>query len=128
MNSPWPAFAYSELRCRCGQCDSDGREMDAAFMATLQQLRDDYGQPLVLSSAYRCPQHPEEAHKSAPGAHALGLAVDIRCQGEQALLILHLSLALPFTGFGIQQKGAARFIHLDMATAAQLPRPALWSY
>ena len=126
--SPWPNFAYAELRCKCGQCGSDGTEMAPTFMDQVQLLRTLYGKPLPLSSAYRCRQHPSEARKRTPGAHALGCAVDIRCEGADALQILRLALTLPFTGVGISQKGAARFIHLDMAPADQLPRPMIWSY
>lgn len=127
MTSPWPNFTYAELRCKCGRCGSDGTEMDGAFMHQVQQLRERYGQPLVISSAYRCPAHPVEARKARPGAHSTGAALDIACSGAEALAILRLAMAMPFTGIGIQQKGAGRFIHLDMAPAP-LPRPTIWSY
>lgn len=127
MNSPWSNFAYSELRCKCG-CSSDGREMDTAFMSLLQALRHRYGKPLAISSAFRCRQHPMEARKANTGAHSLGVAVDISCQGADALQILRLALDMPFTGVGVQQKGSGRFVHLDLASDQQLPRPALWSY
>ncbi|MDT4866457.1 Peptidase M15 [compost metagenome] len=126
--SPWPNFGYHELRCKCGRCGSDGREMDATFMGHLQQLRDLYGKPLVITSAFRCRRHPVEAKKAAPGAHSLGLAVDIACRGADAVAILRLATTLPFTGFGISQRGNARFIHLDTGSAPQLPRPMIWSY
>lgn len=126
--SPWPNFAYRELRCKCGRCGSDGREMDAAFMSLLQRLRDLYGKPMVITSAFRCRRHPVEAKKSAPGAHSLGVAVDIACRGADAVEILRLAMTLPFTGFGISQRGNARFIHLDTGTPPSLPRPMIWSY
>lgn len=126
--SPWPNFSYAELRCKCGRCGSDGTEMDPAFMEAVQQLRTLYGQPLVVSSAYRCRQHPSEARKTKPGAHCTGAALDIACSGAAAVSILRLAMTLPFTGIGIQQKGSGRFIHLDIAPAAQLPRPMIWSY
>lgn len=126
--SPWPNFSYAELRCKCGRCGSDGTEMDPAFMDAVQQLRTLYGQPLVISSAYRCRQHPVEARKTKPGAHSTGAALDIACSGAAAVSVLRLAMTLPFTGIGVQQKGSGRFIHLDMAPAEQLPRPMIWSY
>lgn len=129
ISSPWPNFSYAELRCKCGACGSTGAEMDAAFMEHLQTLRERYGKAIAVSSAYRCRQHPVEAGKSGVGAHVLGLAVDIRCQGAEAVAILRLALALPFTGIGISQKGASRFVHLDIApVGGPLPRPTIWSY
>jgi len=129
MTSPWPNFSYAELRCKCGQCASDGREIAPALMDLVQTLRNLYGQPLVISSAYRCARHPVEARKAQPGVHTEGLAVDIACSGAAARQVLALAMGLPFTGVGIAQKGSGRFIHLDLAPAsAARPRPWLWSY
>lgn len=128
-NSPWANFAYSELRCRCGQCGSTGREMDASFMASLQRLRDAYGQPMTLTSAYRCARHPNESTKAAPGEHFDGRAVDVRCRGAEAMTLLRLALPLGFNRIGIHQKGNARFLHLGLSPAGgRLPSPAIWSY
>lgn len=128
-DSPWANFSYSELRCRCGRCDSTGREMNPVFMALLQRLRQVYGKPMPLSSAYRCPNHPNERNKAEPGEHAQGLAVDVQCRGKDALKILQLALNLGFVRIGIQQKGTARFLHLGLAPeSGRLPSPMIWSY
>ena len=128
-DSPWPNFSYAELRCRCGQCESTGREMDPMFMALLQRLRQVYGQPLKLSSAYRCRAHPNEQRKARAGEHSMGLAVDVQCRGQEAFKILHLALNLGFVRIGIQQKGTARFLHLGLAPEdGRLPSPMIWSY
>ncbi|WP_271105111.1 D-Ala-D-Ala carboxypeptidase family metallohydrolase [Pseudomonas tohonis] len=126
--SPWPNFSLVELRCKCGHCGSDGREMDTAFMERLQQLRTAFGKPIKLSSAYRCPKHPVEAKKAAPGEHCTGKAVDIAIRGPEAVELLRLALDLGFTRIGISQKGAARFIHLGTSAGGRFPSPALWSY
>lgn len=128
-DSPWPNFTYAELRCRCGQCDSTGREMDPVFMALLQRLRQVYGKALPLTSAYRCPNHPVERNKAVPGEHTLGLSVDVQCRGADALKILHLALNLGFIRIGVSQKGATRFLHLGLAPeSGRLPSPMIWSY
>ena len=125
----WPNFSAKELRCKCGKCNSDGSEMQPEFMDSLQQLREQFGKPMALSSAYRCRRHPEEAKKAEPGEHAMGLAVDVQIRGADAVQILHLALNLGFTRIGINQKGNSRFIHLGRApTGGRLPSPALWSY
>jgi zinc D-Ala-D-Ala carboxypeptidase len=126
--SPWPNFGYAELRCKCGKCGSTGDEMDAAFMAKLQQLRTQLGKPMALSSAYRCPKHPVEINKAAPGEHCTGQAVDVAIQGGEALQLLRLALELGFTRIGIKQKGSGRFIHLGTSAGGRFPSPALWSY
>ena len=95
-------------------------------MDLIQQLRYEVG-PLNVTSGYRCPQHPIEAAKQAPGSHSTGTAVDIAVSGSRALAVLSGALGLGFTGIGVKQKGphAKRFIHLDRAPSQ---RPMLWSY
>jgi zinc D-Ala-D-Ala carboxypeptidase len=121
--SRYPNFKKSEFDCsHCGK-----NEMQPDFMAALQTLRTSYGKPMRITSGYRCPQHPIEAKKAAPGAHASGRAADIGVQGKDAFLLLKLAFAQGFTGIGVQQKGASRlFIHLD--TVITGPRPNVWSY
>jgi uncharacterized protein YcbK (DUF882 family) len=118
----YPNFTEEEFKCKhCGKA-----EMNAAFMGKLQHLRNAYGKPMVITSGYRCPEHPIEAKKSTPGAHASGQACDVGVQGTDAYNLLKLAFALEFTGIGVQQKGGGRFIHLD--TLRNPPRPNVWSY
>lgn len=128
-DSPWANFSYAELRCRCGQCASTGREMNPDFMGLVQQLRELFGQSMPLSSAYRCAHHPDEVHKTTPGEHCDGMAVDVSCRGPEALRLLNLALSLGFTRIGVSQKGSKRFLHLGLAPAGgRLASPMIWSY
>lgn len=121
-----PYFTKEEMRCQCG-CEQDG--MHSEFMEKLTSLRADWGQPMVVTSGYRCPNHPIEAKKAKPGAHASGRAVDIAIQGEDAYKFLCTALGHGFNGIGVNQKGSARFIHLDDLTRDEgWPRPNVWSY
>lgn len=118
----YPNFSVKEFNCaHCGK-----NEMKPEFMLKLQTLRTAYGKPMKITSGYRCPQHPIEAKKTAPGAHASGCACDIGVEGQEAYQILKLALAAGFTGIGVQQKGIGRFIHLDTLSGG--PRPNVWSY
>ena len=123
----WPNFSYEEMACsHCGK-----NEMDHLLMAGLQQIRRAKG-PLMVSSGYRCPDHPVEAVKEKPGAHTFGKAVDLAVQGAKALSIIKLALEYGMTGIGVAQQGGGRFIHLDMMNhtddGGRLPRPTIWSY
>jgi len=121
-----PFFTEEEMRCQCG-CEQDG--MHSEFMEKLTSLRADWGQPMTVTSGYRCPNHPIEAKKAKPGTHASGRAVDIAVQGEDAYKFLCAALGHGFTGIGVNQKGSARFIHLDDLTRDEgWPRPTIWSY
>lgn len=130
-------FTYNEMACKCG-CGK--AEMNQQFMDLLDSLRDMLGQPIVITSGYRCPNHPVEKSKEKSGAHSKGKAADIAVMREDALKVLEIVFAFNqgakavevpyFTGIGIQQKGTSRFIHLDSCTMAEdnLPRPTIWSY
>jgi len=122
----WPNFTFAEMACQeTGEC-----AMDKATMDRLQLLRDHYGLPLTITSGYRSPRHSIEAAKAAPGTHSMGRAVDIACNGVEALELIEEALEVRFTGFGVKQKGEHRFLHLDDLKPGEhtAPRPTIWSY
>lgn len=109
--------------------------MDADFMEQMQILREIYGKPMVITSGYRdAIEHPIEANKTRPGAHAYGVAADVKVAYTDAYDLLQAAVELGvFSGIGVSQKGEPtnRFIHLDMATSEMLDgglRPTIWSY
>ena len=127
MNSRWANFTRAEFDCNCG---CEGNEMLAELIDALQHLRTIIGQPFIITSGYRCPQHPIEAAKSEPGTHSLGTAADVAAGGMLARAIVRHALQIPgWTGVGINQKGDKRFIHLDRAVSdPPRVRPAFWTY
>ena len=122
--SNWKYFTEDELKCKhTGLCD-----MDWAFMQTIERVRERCGFPFKVSSAYRSPEHPIEAAKKSPGAHASGKAMDILIKGEQAMTLVRIALEEGIYRIGVAQKGDynSRFIHLDMDISR--PSPRIWSY
>ena len=118
-------FTADELKCQ--HCGAEG--IDGYFMAKIDNLRDELGFVFPVTSGYRCPEHPIEARKKAPGAHTTGRAVDIAVQGEKAYRLIEGAIELKFKGIGIKQKGQGRFIHLDdIPNSSDRPRPWIWSY
>ncbi len=104
-------FSEEEFKCHCG-CDQT--EMDMDFVERLNELRDKLGYPLRISSGYRCPEHNNNVSSTGiDGPHTTGKAADILINYNAARELL--SLAVAFSGIGINQKGppGARFIHLD---------------
>jgi len=119
-------FVEDEFRCKqTGRC-----EMNPEFMDRLQELRTDYGKPMIINSGFRHVTHPVEMRKARPGSHTFGRAVDVLVSHEDALDLIILARMYGFTGFGVAQKaGSTRFIHLDdMEPSATRPRPTIWSY
>ena len=111
-------------------CSHTGKaEMDGEFIAKLNRLRHLYGKPLTISSGYRDETHPVEAIKKSPGAHTSGQAFDILIDRENAYNLLKIAFTVGFTGIGVNQKGGARFLHLDtIDNSPNRPRPTIWSY
>ena len=117
-------FTLEERSCPC--CGVDG--MNPATLARWNALREDVGFPINMSSGYRCP-----AYNTANGytqTHATGGAGDAMCSHKEAYVLAHKAPDHGFTGIGVSQKGAARFLHLDDLEEELpfRPRPHLWSY
>lgn len=115
-------FHSDEFRCQ--HCGNQG--IKSSFTEKLDDIRDECGFPFLISSGYRCPEHPIEARKEKPGSHAAGYAADIAVTGEQALRVIEVALRHGIKRIGVNQKGGGRFIHLD--TDPDRPSPAIWSY
>lgn len=119
-------FNPAEFMCHhCGE-----NKMDAAVLDMLDELRERCGFPLGVTSGYRCPVHNQSVSTTGPnGPHTTGRAVDLNVRGAQALDVIRHAQTLGFTGIGVQQKGASRFIHIDnLPNAPGQPRPWIWSY
>jgi len=120
-------FSREELQCSfSGEC-----EIEEDALQKLQALRDEWGKPMRLSSAYRSAQHPRERTKpNGPGHHHGvngngGQAFDVLIAGEDVPPFIALAIKHGFRGIGVNQKGEwnQRFIHIDTRD-----KYACWSY
>ena len=104
-------FPVEELRCKCPECQSNvPNEVNQEDLDALQRVRDAIDTPLVLTSAYRCANHPREASKRKPGRHHYGDGFDIRVPwGRKRMRIVEFALKHGFKGFGY----ADTFLHID---------------
>jgi zinc D-Ala-D-Ala carboxypeptidase len=120
-----PHFTREELACSF----TNNCAMDLEMMEKLEALREEFGQPMRLSSAYRDPKlHPRERMKpNGPGYHGKGMAVDVLIHGPEAIRLLKLAIKHGFNGLGINQRNdfSQRFIHLDLRKPE---KSAIWSY
>ena len=125
-------FKPAEFACRCGDCGSEGFEMDIVFISALDQLRERSGRAMIITSGYRCPAYNDRISTTGEdGPHTTGRAADVRVSGEPAFrLVQQCSLGGWMSGIGINQRGAhdKRFIHLDDLTGPDHPRPRIWTY
>jgi zinc D-Ala-D-Ala carboxypeptidase len=119
-------FKISDFACKhCGE-----NKIDYKLVEMIDELRHQCGFPISISSGYRCPDHNVKVSSTGRnGPHTTGRAADLAVSHKQALTVLRKALAMGFTGFGVQQKGGGRFIHLDtLPDAPGQPREHIWSY
>lgn len=118
----YPYFKSKELICKCGKCG--GGQMNDEFMRYLIIIRTECCFPFIITSAYRCEEHNKKVGGSANSAHTKGLAVDIRCNGDQAYTVIKQAMGYPIYGIGIAQKGNSRYVHLDRGEG----KYRVWTY
>jgi len=105
---------------------SEFNKMDPVLLAMLDDLREEYGYPIKLTSTYRSPDHPIEAKKSKPGEHAYGAAVDIACVGGEATFkLVKAAIEIGFTRIGISRKN--NFVHVGIGYPGA-PETTIWTY
>lgn len=138
----WKYFSDAEMTCHCG-CGE--RAMDEGFMRWLVNLREIFGEPLPVTSGFRCWKHEQKLYnipedrmelaKTAPGHyHTKGLAVDISLHRIETARIHRLleyvfGVDFGFSGVGMKIHGPrdGRILHLDIGSDEGV-RPAVWSY
>ena len=105
---------------------SEFDKMNPVLLAMLDDLREEYGYPIKLTSTYRSPDHPIEARKSKPGEHAYGAAVDIACVGGEATFkLVKAAMEVGFTRIGISRKN--NFVHVGVGYSGA-PETTIWTY
>lgn len=117
--SKWKNFKREEFDCKhCGK-----NEMKDDFIDILQCLREDVGFGLVVSSGYRCSTHNQNVSSTGPnGPHTTGRAADFAVDRARAYALVKAACNRGLR-VGVNQKGSARFIHVD-----DLDGSPIWSY
>ena len=113
-------FKRSEFTCKCGCGET---VISDELLQSLDKAREFAKIPFVISSGYRCKNHPE-SKKNPTSSHIKGLAVDIKCEGSSARAIMMDALVFAdFKRFGLHES----FIHVDIDVYDK-PSPVIWLY
>ena len=123
----WVYFTEEELACK----GTDECDMHPEFMEKLIAVREDYNEPMIITSGYRHLAYNDTIGGAKNSPHLYGRAVDVKVAGGDALRLIGVALRHGMTGVGVKQRGehARRFIHLDdMPQSDTHPRPWIWSY
>lgn len=113
-------FKRSEFTCKCGCGET---VISDELLQSLDKAREFAKIPFVISSGYRCKNHPE-SKKNPTSSHIKGLAVDIKCEGSSTRAIMMDALVFAdFERFGLHES----FIHVDIDVYDK-PSPVIWLY
>lgn len=104
-------FKPSEFKCRCKRAECDGVDVDKGFLAKLEELREKWGRPLVVTSGVRCAWWNEQIKGAPKSMHLRGKAADLKTANLNEARALH-ALA-DVLGFGGVEIGKG-FIHVDV--------------
>ncbi len=118
-----PHFCVREFRCKDG---SDPVFIDTALAELLERIREHFGKPVTITSAYRTPAHNAKAGGAKFSQHQYGKAADIWIDGVSVDTLANYidQSVLPNTGgIGRYYKDAAHpnrkqpFVHIDVRKA-----------
>jgi zinc D-Ala-D-Ala carboxypeptidase len=71
---PWQSFSPREMACK----GTGNLVIDTQAMDMLQRLRTNLGKPLVITSAYRSPEHNRNVGGAKRSKHMEAIAFDVR--------------------------------------------------
>ena len=112
-----PHFSEAELACHhCGV-----NECTQALVDALEAFRAVAGKPVVVSSAYRCPQHNADSGGAGKSEHVEGLAADIRVNGMTATELEAAARKIHAIR-GIGRNDHQQYIHVDVRPTHTLAR------
>lgn len=107
---------FTRIGCSIADCNDDSlRRLDA--------LREHYGKPIILTSAYRSRESELAKGRSGTSAHTTGNAFDIKCSSSRDRYLLVLcALSVGFSRIGIGRN----FLHID--DSVNHTQRVIWHY
>lgn len=99
-------FSVREFSCHDG---SDRILIADETVVLLQTIRDHFGKPVLINSAYRSPAWNKKQGGATRSQHLLGTAVDIHIDGVPPLKIAQYAEAIGAGGIGLYKS----FTHVD---------------
>lgn len=103
----WPDFSPAELKCR-----RTGRlAYHPATLDKLQALRTRLGRPVIVTSAYRSPEHNAAIGGARTSWHMEGVAFDVMMTNHAPEAFIAAARAVGFQSIGTYP--GSNFIHID---------------
>ena len=104
-------FQVKEFACKDG---SDAVLVAPRLVMVLQSIRDHFGAPITINSAYRTPQYNDKVGGAAQSQHCYGTAADITVKGVavETVAVYARKIMPDWGGVGIYKKQG--FTHIDI--------------
>jgi len=115
----WPSFAPQEIASHDAERVKGPLLVDEDAMDRLQALRNALGRPLIITSAYRTPEHNARVGGAKKSMHLLGRAFDVVMTNHDPRKFEIAARTAGFHGIGIY--GKQGFMHIDTRET-----PARW--
>jgi len=113
---------FSERELACIHCGANG--VVPELVAALEAFREAVGKPVIVHSAYRCPEYNAAIGGAPDSQHVHGRGADVGVMGMTARELYRAARPIPaIKGLGVGDAG--RFLHLDVRETEELAR---WCY
>lgn len=109
-------FTSNEFDCHGNGCCS-ATKIDESLVFYLQKIREHFGQPITISSGYRCPTHNKNEGGETGSRHTKGQAADIVVKGVAPAEVAKYAESVGILGIGLYEtKNDGFFVHIDTRT------------
>ena len=109
-------FQSTEFDCHGKNCCSSTL-IDEKLVNYLQSIRDYFGKPVNISSAYRCAVHNKNVGGATSSRHKSGEAADIYINGVAPAEIAKYAESIGILGIGLYETDKdGHFVHIDTRT------------
>lgn len=107
-------FNVNEFRCGIGgPCSCTTTLIDDLLVEYLQKIRDHFGKPINITSAYRCYSYNAKIGGANGSRHTKGQACDFFIEGVTPLEIAQYAESIGIKGIGLYDT----FVHIDTRSA-----------
>lgn len=109
-----PNFKVREFRCKDG---SDSVLIDGKLVDILQSIRDYFGKPVTINSAYRNATYNRKVGGASGSLHVKGMAADIVVSGVAPAEVAKYAERIDVKGIGLYEtEKDGYFVHVDTRT------------
>lgn len=110
-------FTSTEFDCKGSGCCSETL-VDEGLVDILQKIRDHFGKPLTINSAYRCTKHNAAVGGASSSRHVKGMAADISVRDTQPKEVAKYAESIGVLGIGLYETAKdGYFVHVDTRTS-----------